>query len=212
MSIPLSLFPVLRWFDDNGLPLAFGLIYSRVAGTSTPLNTYADVNMGAANTNPLVLDASGRGQMWMLPSGYDIFACAAADPVPVNPTAPLEEVLGWSDYGAVFAAGYGTIQATGGTGVTLPYTVLPTDNSVTIALASGAGAMQLPACTVRSSANGGNGLPLLVFNFSANACTLTPAGADTINGNATLSLAAGKVAYLITAGISAWLCDVGTTA
>ena len=68
MSIPLSLFPVTRWFDDNGAPLVFGLVYTLVAGTNTPQPTYADVNTVAANTNPLVLDASGRGQMWMLPA------------------------------------------------------------------------------------------------------------------------------------------------
>lgn len=204
MAIPLSLFPVTRWFDGNGAPLVNGLIYTRVPGTSTPLASYADVNMGAANTNPLVLDASGRGQLWMLPTAYDVFACPFATPTPSNPTNTLEQFLGWSNYGAVFAAGYGTIQAQGATGVTLPYTVVPTDNSVTIALASPAGAMQLPAASVRSSTNDGNGLPLIIYNYSANACTVTPAGADKIDGNATLTLAAGKRVLLISDGVSNW--------
>lgn len=211
MSIPLSLFPVTRWFDDNGLPLAFGLIYARVPGTSTPLNTYADVNMSAANTNPLVLDASGRGQMWMLPAGYDISACESALPIPTDPTDPLEQVLGWSDYGAVFAAGYGTIQAQGSTGVTLPYTVVSTDNTITVALASGAGAIQFPAASTRSSDNGGNGLPIIIFNYSANAATLTPTGGDLMNGAATLSLAAGKVAVCYSDGVSNWRIVIGST-
>ena len=96
--------------------------------------------------------------------------------------------------------------------MTLPYTVVSTDNSITIALASGAGAMQFPAASVRSAANDGNGLPILVFNYSANACTLTPAGADTMNGNATLVLAtAGKVAFMVSNGVSNWRVSVGST-
>jgi hypothetical protein len=60
-----------QFFDDNGVPLAGGLIYTYQAGSSTPLVTYTDNGGNIANANPIVLDASGRTpqQIWLL-TGY----------------------------------------------------------------------------------------------------------------------------------------------
>jgi microcystin-dependent protein len=60
-----------QFFDDNGVPLAGGLIYTYQAGSSTPLVTYTDNGGIIANANPIVLDASGRTpqQIWLL-TGY----------------------------------------------------------------------------------------------------------------------------------------------
>lgn len=57
-----------QFFDDNGVPLAGGLIYTYQAGSSTPLVTYTDNGGTIANPNPIVLDASGRTpqQIWLL--------------------------------------------------------------------------------------------------------------------------------------------------
>jgi hypothetical protein len=57
-----------QFFDDNGVPLAGGLIYTYQAGSSTPLVTYTENNGTVANANPIVLDASGRTpqQIWLL--------------------------------------------------------------------------------------------------------------------------------------------------
>lgn len=57
-----------QFFDDNGVPLAGGLIYTYQAGSSTPLVTYTTNNGTIANANPIVLDASGRTpqQIWLL--------------------------------------------------------------------------------------------------------------------------------------------------
>jgi len=57
-----------QFFDDNGVPLAGGLIYTYQAGSSTPLVTYTTNNGTIANANPIVLDASGRTpqQLWLL--------------------------------------------------------------------------------------------------------------------------------------------------
>ncbi len=53
------------------VPLAGGYIYTYQAGSSTPLNTYTDVNGTIANTNPIVLGTDGRppSEIW-LTSGY----------------------------------------------------------------------------------------------------------------------------------------------
>jgi hypothetical protein len=60
-----------QFFDDNGVPLAGGFIYTYQAGSSTPLVTYTDNGGTIANANPIVLDASGRTpqQIWLL-TGY----------------------------------------------------------------------------------------------------------------------------------------------
>jgi hypothetical protein len=57
-----------QFFDDNGVPLAGGLIYTYQAGSSTPLVTYTTNSGNIANANPIVLDASGRTpqQIWLL--------------------------------------------------------------------------------------------------------------------------------------------------
>ena len=60
-----------QFFDDNGIPLAGGLIYTYQAGSSTPLATYTDNGGNIANANPIVLDASGRTpqEVWLF-TGY----------------------------------------------------------------------------------------------------------------------------------------------
>jgi hypothetical protein len=60
-----------QFFDDNGVPLAGGLIYTYQAGSSTPLVTYTTNSGNIANANPIVLDAAGRvpQEIWLL-TGY----------------------------------------------------------------------------------------------------------------------------------------------
>lgn len=52
-----------QFFDANGSPLALGLLYYYVAGTTTPQNTYSDSGGTVSNPNPIVLDGSGRLQV-----------------------------------------------------------------------------------------------------------------------------------------------------
>lgn len=60
--------PILQQsqFDDNGNFLAGGLIWSYVAGTTTPQAVYTDANASTAWTNPIVLDQRGEcgGEIW----------------------------------------------------------------------------------------------------------------------------------------------------
>ena len=70
MSVTLSLFAGVgaQFLDNNGLPLSGGQIYTYVAGTTTPLATYT-TNLGTvAQSNPIILNASGRipvGELWL---------------------------------------------------------------------------------------------------------------------------------------------------
>jgi hypothetical protein len=113
-----------QFFDNNGVPLAGGLIYTYQAGSSTLLSTYTTVNGTIANTNPIVLDASGRtpSEIWML-AGYSykfIIKTSAAVtlqtldnlyPILQNapasaPTLPTGAILLWSGSLGSIPSGY----------------------------------------------------------------------------------------------------------
>jgi len=69
MNVTLSPLAGAGWqfFDNNGIPLAGGLLYTYSAGTTTPLATYTTVSGSVANSNPIVLDSSGRlsNELWL---------------------------------------------------------------------------------------------------------------------------------------------------
>ena len=74
MTVNLSAFGGVGWqfFDNNGVPLAGGKIYTYAAGSTTPQATYTTNVGNIAHTNPIILDSSGRvpgGEMWIL-MGY----------------------------------------------------------------------------------------------------------------------------------------------
>jgi hypothetical protein len=56
-----------QFFDNNGVPLNGGLLYTYQAGSSTPLATYTDIGGGVANSNPIVLNSAGRlaDEIWL---------------------------------------------------------------------------------------------------------------------------------------------------
>jgi len=58
-----------QFFNDSGVPLAGGLIYTYTAGGTTPLVTYTSSTGLTAHPNPIVLDAAGRiNEIW-IPEG-----------------------------------------------------------------------------------------------------------------------------------------------
>jgi hypothetical protein len=58
-----------QFFDNNGVILSGGLIYTYAAGTTTPQTTYTTNSGSIAHTNPIVLDSAGRvpsgGEIWL---------------------------------------------------------------------------------------------------------------------------------------------------
>lgn len=58
-----------QFFDDNGVPLSGGKLYTYQAGTTTPQATYTTSAGNVAHANPIVLDAGGRvadiGEIWL---------------------------------------------------------------------------------------------------------------------------------------------------
>ncbi len=49
-----------QFFDNNGVPLAGGKLYTYTAGTTTPATTYTSITGATPRTNPIVLDSAGR--------------------------------------------------------------------------------------------------------------------------------------------------------
>jgi hypothetical protein len=199
LAVPLSLLLPWQFLDADGNPLDGGKITTVLAGTVTPLATYADCQAVSANTNPVVCDSGGYVTAFGLPLLYD---CTVTDANDVPLTA-LDK-LGIGNPGQIFAASYGTVQTQGTTAVATGYSILATDNLVTY-ISGSAGTVNMPAASVRSSTDTGNGLPLLLCNFGASTWGLVPNGSDLINNvNATLTLTAGQTALAYSNGISAW--------
>ena len=69
MSVNLSYLGGAGWqfFDNNGIMLSGGLLYTYAAGTTTPLTSYTSYTGVTPNTNPIVLDSAGRvsEQIWI---------------------------------------------------------------------------------------------------------------------------------------------------
>lgn len=69
MSVNISLFAGAgaQFFDNNGVPLTGGLLYTYSAGTTTPSATYTSITGSIANSNPIVLDSAGRvsNEIWL---------------------------------------------------------------------------------------------------------------------------------------------------
>jgi hypothetical protein len=57
-----------QFFNNDGVPLAGGLIYTYLAGTNTPAATYTTSAGSIPHSNPIVLDSAGRvpgGEIWL---------------------------------------------------------------------------------------------------------------------------------------------------
>jgi len=71
MTVNLSMFAGVgaQIFDNNGVPLAGGKIFSYQAGTTTPQATYTTSAGNVAHPNPIILNSAGRvpsgGEIWL---------------------------------------------------------------------------------------------------------------------------------------------------
>ena len=69
MAVNLSPLAGAGWqfFNNDGVPLAGGFVYTYAAGTTTPQTTYTTSIGNIANANPIVLDAAGRtaNEVWL---------------------------------------------------------------------------------------------------------------------------------------------------
>jgi hypothetical protein len=64
--------PVFQAWNNSFQPCGGCLLYSYIAGTSTPLATYTDATGGTPNSNPVVLNSAGRANVWFSPTAYKL--------------------------------------------------------------------------------------------------------------------------------------------
>lgn len=57
--------PYYQAFDDNGDPLSGGKVFTFSAGTNTPKATFTTAAGDVENTNPVILDAAGRANIFI---------------------------------------------------------------------------------------------------------------------------------------------------
>jgi hypothetical protein len=134
MAVNLS--PVgngFQFFNNDGLPLNAGKIYTYQAGSTTPFATYTDVNGLIANTNPIILGTDGRppSTIW-LEEGYfykfvlkdsddvtiqtydNLYGIIGVAPTPATPT-PAGVIVLWSGSIGSIPAGWALCNGNNGT-------------------------------------------------------------------------------------------------
>ena len=103
--VNLSLLAGAGWqfFDNNGAPLAGGLLYAYAAGTTTPQTTYTTSAGTISNANPIVLDASGRVplQIWLVEGQTYKFVLKDAL---ANTIWTKDNISGANDFTSIYAA------------------------------------------------------------------------------------------------------------
>jgi hypothetical protein len=106
-----------QFFDNNGVILTGGKIYTYAAGTTTPAVTYTSSSGATPHANPIILDSAGRvpgGEIW-LPAGIPYkFVLETATGI----------LLGTYDNISTIASGAATIANFVGTGLQVNFTLL----------------------------------------------------------------------------------------
>ena len=62
-----------QFFDNNGIILSGGKLYTYAAGTTTPQVTFTSSSGNTNHTNPIILDSAGRvpgGEIWITAQSY----------------------------------------------------------------------------------------------------------------------------------------------
>jgi hypothetical protein len=97
MSVNLS--PVgnaFQFFNNEGLPLNGGKLFTYQAGSTTPFPTYTDVNGLIANTNPIILGTDGRppSTIWLTDGFFYKFILTDANDVTIQTYDNLYGIIG----------------------------------------------------------------------------------------------------------------------
>ena len=118
MAVNLSSLGGAGWqfFDNNGVILSGGKIYSYEAGTTTPAITYTSSIGSTPHSNPIILDSTGRvpgGEIWLTAGNNFKFIL----------TTSLDVILGTYDNVGAIASGEGTVQNFSGNGSQTAFTL-----------------------------------------------------------------------------------------
>jgi len=122
-----------QFFNNDGLPLNAGRIYTYQAGSTTPLATYTDSSGLIANTNPIILGTDGRppSTIWLTEGFFykfvlktsadvtiqtydNLYGIVGATPPPATPI-PAGGIFLWSGSIGSIPAGYVLCNGSNGT-------------------------------------------------------------------------------------------------
>ncbi len=194
-----------RFTDALGVPLANGSIASFIAGTSTPLETYADSNLNTANAVVITLNANGcaPNPMFLLPRAYKFIVYDSQGVV--QPHYPFDSI---QDDGQIFAEYFGTFFFAGSKDVISGYTTLNSDHLVTVSSTGGP-----DPCIVNLISAALAVWPLTIKNVGDTVLSVVPNGANTIDGGVVaVAIAAGGALTFVSDGVSAWTITSGYVA
>lgn len=99
-----------QFFDNNGVPLAGGKLYTYAAGTTTPQTTYTSFSGVTAHTNPIILDSAGRvpgGEIWLTAVPYKFILNLSTDVL----IATYDNIRGFGSTSATNYTGNGSTVA-----------------------------------------------------------------------------------------------------
>jgi len=122
-----------QFFNNDGLPLNAGKIFTYQAGSTTPLTTYTDSSGLIANTNPIILGTDGRppSTIWLTEGFFykfvlatssnvtiqtydNLYGIVSATPPPATPI-PAGGIFLWSGSIGSIPAGYVLCNGNNGT-------------------------------------------------------------------------------------------------
>lgn len=174
MALPGGLVFNPRWqaLDGDGVTYPGGKLYAWETGGafSTPQALYSSSALTVALANPVVADADGRfPAMFTLPIGYDLQLYTADDVL-------VWSCLNYSNIGQIFLSDLGITCGTGALDVVSGYTILSSDNFVTVDSTGGAN-----PCVINLQPAADRGFQLVIMNVGTVALAITPDGSETIN-------------------------------
>jgi hypothetical protein len=85
-----------QFFNNDGLPLNAGKIFTYQAGSTTPLTTYTDSSGLIANTNPIILGTDGRppSTIWLTEGFFYKFVLKTSSDVTIQTYDNLYGIIG----------------------------------------------------------------------------------------------------------------------
>jgi hypothetical protein len=87
-----------QFFDNQGVILSGGLLYTYQAGSTTPMSTWTDTTQAVANANPIQLNSAGRppNEIWLATSNSYKFVLATSTGAVLGTWDNIQGIVGTS--------------------------------------------------------------------------------------------------------------------
>lgn len=170
-------------FDNNGNVLSGGKLYTYESGTTTPKATYTSSDEAVQNSNPVILDSSGRANVWLGVGAYT-FALYTSDDVLVKTVSNITGESANQFAGDSYSISTNTLINEIYEGATIDCTA-----SLTLSLVD--------------ASTAGAGFVISVKNSSSGNVTIDPDAAELIDGASTLTIPPSYSCMLTCTG-TAW--------